>query len=135
MATKTYRISDQDMPAVLGALGRWAADIRDHGADAASVKPGAYEQIERLRADLIRQRDAAHTIRDVTVDYLANIGTPYRITIPAGTEVIPVEGGMGTEWAVKSEKLLIDLTGNTHDPKYRYCFVPSDVVAPAGLVR
>lgn len=66
----------------------------------------------------------AHTTRDVTVDYLANIGYPHRITIPSGTTVIPV----GNEWAVASVALLVKLTGNTHDPKYRYCMVPSDSV-------
>lgn len=65
------------------------------------------------------------TNQDVQAVYC---GTP--ITIPAGTAVkaVPSSGGR-TLFAVVSVKLLIDLTGNTHDPKYRYCFVPADAVA------
>jgi hypothetical protein len=70
----------------------------------------------------------AKTIREVTVTYLANIGFPTAVTIPAGTQLVAVQNGIGTEYAVSSVALLIKLTGNTHDPKYRYCFVPSDVV-------
>ena len=53
-------------------------------------------------------------------------------TIPEGTPVILVKGAdglMGDLWAVQSKKLLVELTGNTHDPKYRYAFVPSDAVS------
>lgn len=52
--------------------------------------------------------------------------------LPAGTQVHLVEGASGTRgnlWAVSSEPLLIELSGgNTHDPKYRYAFVPEDAV-------
>lgn len=53
------------------------------------------------------------------------------VTLPEGTEVELIKGASGTEgdlYAVKSTQLLIDLTGNTHDPKYRYAFVPTDAV-------
>ena len=56
-------------------------------------------------------------------------GTP--ITLPAGTAVTLVKGASGTEgdlYAVESVKLLIELTGNTHDPKYRYAYVPTNAV-------
>lgn len=56
------------------------------------------------------------------------------VVLPAGTEVMLLENTSGTApfdlWAVKSEKLLMQLTGNAHDPKYRYAWVPADAVAP-----
>ena len=54
------------------------------------------------------------------------------VIIPKGTEVMLVQqadGIKGDLWAVRSEQLLMDLTGNTHDPKYRYAFVPDDYVS------
>lgn len=48
-------------------------------------------------------------------------------TLPAGTQMQLIQG-IGGGWAVRSVKLLIDLTGNTHDPVYRYCFVPKELV-------
>lgn len=53
------------------------------------------------------------------------------VTLPEGTEVILVEGASGTKgdlYAVKSVELLKKLSGNTHDPEYRYAFVPADAV-------
>jgi len=55
------------------------------------------------------------------------------ITIPAGTRVRTIESGAvrldhphpGYEWAVADVKLLKQLTGNDHDPVYRYLCVPS----------
>lgn len=55
------------------------------------------------------------------------------IVIPAGTKVrfIPKADGLtGSMWAVEDIALLIKLTGNRHDPKYRYLFVPSAIVEP-----
>lgn len=52
------------------------------------------------------------------------------ITLPRGTRLELVNhtsAGKGGVWAVESEKLLSELTGNTHDPKYRYCFVPNEL--------
>lgn len=52
-------------------------------------------------------------------------------TIPQGTVVTLIKGASGTEgdlWAVRDAKLIMDLTGNTHDPKYRYTWVPADAV-------
>lgn len=49
-----------------------------------------------------------------------------QFTVPAGTEVIQPKGTQA--WAVKSTKLLIELTGNQHDPIYRYYWVPANVV-------
>ena len=50
------------------------------------------------------------------------------ITLPKGTVLVRVKGGSGPSYAVASEALLIRLTGNTHDPHYRYLFVPDDAV-------
>lgn len=69
------------------------------------------------------------TTRDVHVTYPDFSGNA--VTIPAGTEVMRVNDG----WAVRSVKRLEELTGNTHDPKYRYCWVPEDaVLQPAANV-
>lgn len=62
--------------------------------------------------------------RDVDMLYY---GTPFML--PAGTKVRKVKGASGIDlYAVDSTALLIELTGNTHDPKYRYAFVPADAV-------
>lgn len=57
-------------------------------------------------------------------------GTP--ITLPAGTRVRTAEQGLapGYFWAVADVRLLIQLTGNSHDPVYRWCAVPIDAVTP-----
>lgn len=51
------------------------------------------------------------------------------ITIPAGTRLVLVDQPQGAAYAVDDVPLLIRLTGNTHDPKYRYVFVPNSIVA------
>lgn len=56
-------------------------------------------------------------------------GSP--VVIPAGTTVHLIRNASGTEgdlWAVSDIKRLMTLTGNHHDPKYRYAFVPADAV-------
>lgn len=50
------------------------------------------------------------------------------ITVPAGTRLSSIKNGLGTDYAVDDAPLLARLTGNTHDPKYRYLFVPHDTV-------
>lgn len=79
-------------------------------------------------------RETATTCRAVTVDYLANLGAAAacRVTIPAGTRValVPIPA---PEWVVDDVPLLVKLTGNAHDPKYRYCVVPADAVAGVGV--
>lgn len=53
------------------------------------------------------------------------------VTLPKGTAVTLVKGGSGTEgdvYAVRDTALLVKLTGNRHDPRYRYAFVPTDAV-------
>ncbi len=55
------------------------------------------------------------------------------VVIPKGTKVRLIKSASGTEgdlYAVESISLLMELTGNTHDPKYRYAFVPTDAVDP-----
>lgn len=47
------------------------------------------------------------------------------IYLPAGTQLRRVASG---QYAVSSIPLLISLTGNDHDPKYRFLFVPLDLV-------
>jgi hypothetical protein len=64
------------------------------------------------------------TAREVTVRYLENIGAGIDVTIPKGMLLLKVNG----KYAVQSTALLIKLTGNTHDPKYRWCYVPADAV-------
>lgn len=52
-------------------------------------------------------------------------------TLPAGTEIMAVCRGVDMHtplYAVKSSALLIELSGNNHDPKYRYCFVPPELI-------
>lgn len=51
--------------------------------------------------------------------------------LPKGTQVQLIKGASGTQgdlWAVRHVKLLKELTGNHHDPVYRYCFVNSELV-------
>jgi hypothetical protein len=47
-------------------------------------------------------------------------GSP--VTLPAGADVVRVEGD-GGGFAIASTALLIELTGNTHDPVYRFAWV------------
>lgn len=67
-------------------------------------------------------------------------GTPYTLTedyrttfygadivLPAGAAVVFVEGN-GGGFALASTQLLIELTGNTHDPVYRYAWIPAQRV-------
>lgn len=49
------------------------------------------------------------------------------ITLPEGAAVVWVEGN-GGGFALASTKLLIKLTGNTHDPVYRYAWVNREQV-------
>ena len=44
------------------------------------------------------------------------------VTIPKGTALVEVKGH-GGGFAVASINLLQELTGNKHDPKYRYVWV------------
>ncbi len=53
------------------------------------------------------------------------------ITIPAGTRCRLVDCPQGTAWAVDDIPLLKRLTGNDHDPDYRYVFLPNDAVGAA----
>lgn len=56
-------------------------------------------------------------------------GTP--ITLPPGTRVhlvVGADGVKGDLWAVSDVKLLQELTGNAHDPKYRYLWIDAAAV-------
>jgi hypothetical protein len=44
------------------------------------------------------------------------------IVLPKGTKV-ELPNKINSMWAVSSVDLLIKLTGNAHDPKYRYAWV------------
>jgi hypothetical protein len=70
------------------------------------------------------------TIREVTVRYLETQGpvAACDVTLPEGTELVLVHNGTRSEYAVADVALLKRLTGNDHDPVYRYCFVPDEVV-------
>lgn len=51
------------------------------------------------------------------------------IVLPAGTRVREVANGMGViEYAIDDVALLQRLTGNSHDPVYRWLFVPGEAV-------
>jgi len=66
---------------------------------------------------------SGYTTAEVTINYLAHLGpaAAVTITLPVGTRCKRVDG----EWAVDDEALLVRLTGNTHDPKYRYAWLPA----------
>jgi hypothetical protein len=52
-------------------------------------------------------------------------------TLPKGASVVLVkraDGIKGDLWAVRDAKIIMGLTGNTHDPKYRWTWVPDDAV-------
>ena len=71
---------------------------------------------------------AHETNRDVPLELWGS-----NVIIPKGTRVRLVKDASGTKgdlWAVESVSFLIKLTGNSHDPKYRYAFVPDDAVSP-----
>jgi hypothetical protein len=51
-------------------------------------------------------------------------------TIPKGSVVIHVTGA-GGGFAIADAKLLERLSGNTHDPKYRYVWIDEQEVEPA----
>lgn len=71
------------------------------------------------------------TVRDTTIGYLTRAGTRctrYTITIPAGTRAVLVRNGMGDQWAVDDVPLLVRLTGNDHDPQYRYAWLPDSAM-------
>jgi hypothetical protein len=68
----------------------------------------------------------AKTNRDIEAELWGS-----RVTIPAGTPVHFIKGA-GGGWVVSSAKLLMDLTGNTHDPKYRYAWINSNDVNREG---
>lgn len=56
-----------------------------------------------------------------------------KFTLPAGTLCHLVKGADGLKgdlYAVSQAKVIMDLTGNKHDPIYRYCWVPADAVIP-----
>lgn len=68
------------------------------------------------------------TTRDLQVNFCGS-----SFTLPAGTMCHLVKGASGTEgdlFAVSQSKVIADLSGNPHDAKYRYCWVPADTVEP-----
>lgn len=84
--------------------------------DETSAKVGGLRQTENMRMTLKR---------DYTMNYC---GTD--ITLPKGTrlQLVRDRTGKRTLYAVRYARDLVALTGNTHDPKYRYCFVPEELV-------
>lgn len=52
------------------------------------------------------------------------------ITLPEGALVFFVEGD-GGGYAIESEALLVELTGDTHSPRYYYAWVNASDVAGA----
>ncbi len=49
------------------------------------------------------------------------------ITLPKGTRLMSIHAPDGYHWAVHNVALLVELTGNNHDPHYRYLWIPDDV--------
>jgi hypothetical protein len=70
------------------------------------------------------------TNRDVEVTVFEAQPSAMRstIVIPKGTRCTFVDDPMGGAWAVADVALLRRLTGNDHDPKYRYVFLPNEAV-------
>jgi len=71
---------------------------------------------------------AHRTARDVR--YPASRAYP-AFVLPRGTPVTLVRGADGVKgdlWAVRDAKVVMDLTGNTHDPEHRHTWVPADAV-------
>jgi hypothetical protein len=52
------------------------------------------------------------------------------ITLPIGTAICLVHEENGG-FAVEDVAWLKQITGNTHDPEYRFLYVPGDAVEPA----
>lgn len=50
------------------------------------------------------------------------------VTVPAGTEVMPVQTMGNTFYAVKHEEDAMRCGMNRHDAAHRYLFVPEDAV-------
>lgn len=86
---------------------------------------------QRLRSN--GRVEMTTTNRDVTLIPWENIGLKQEIMIPAGTRCVLVDGPQGCAWAVDDVPLLVKLTGNSHDPKYRYVFLPLDAVGSTEL--
>jgi hypothetical protein len=66
---------------------------------------------------------------DVTANLWGSV-----VTIPAGTRCELVRGASGTKgdlFAIADVAKLIELTGNAHDPHYRYAFVDNADVEAA----
>ncbi len=54
----------------------------------------------------------------------------YPLDLPAGTALRPTIDGLGrVTYAVADATLVARLTGNAHDARHRYVFVPDDAVA------
>jgi hypothetical protein len=70
--------------------------------------------------------------RDLTVTPWASAQVlPDTFTVPAGSKVELIRNASGLEgdlWAVADTALIVRLSGNDHDPKYRHVFVPLDAV-------
>lgn len=73
-----------------------------------------------------------HLKEDYTCTPFQNIGLSTAITVPKGTKcklVKSLNGGAGDGWVIDDVPLLIKLTGNSHDPVYRYVEVPAELVS------
>lgn len=64
------------------------------------------------------------TLNEVTINCFADQGAAAacQVTIPAGTRAKLTGAG----WAVDDIPLLVRLTGNRHDPHYRYVWLPKE---------
>lgn len=75
---------------------------------------------------------AYKTTRALDLIAWPGIGGGYPITLPEGSRALLVKGLSGLNgdgFAVASIRQLVELTGNHHDPKYRYVDLPADAIA------
>ena len=57
----------------------------------------------------------------------AAVTLPYcgtTVTVPAGTQAVHVDED-GGGWAIDDIAWLVQATGNTHDPHYRFLYLPA----------
>ena len=55
-------------------------------------------------------------------------GIAYPGTFLKGTDVHQVQHGWGAQWAITSEKLVADTTGNVHDAMHRHVWIDAQHV-------
>ncbi len=80
--------------------------------------------MSELEVTVLRRQLAVTCWPGVMVDRPKGI----TITLPEGTVLRPVIDNGQVQYAVDDIDLLVRLTGNDHDPQYRYVYVPTEEV-------